>query len=121
MSAPRFHLDENVDPAVAEGLRRRAIDATTARERRLLHATDEEQLRAAASEGRVLVSHDVRTLPSLHAAWLAQGREHAGIILAPVRPVGDLVRALAALWNETNAADLRSRLVWLSRWLRQRP
>jgi branched-chain amino acid transport system permease protein len=28
----RFHLDENVDPAVADGLRRRAVDVTTTQE-----------------------------------------------------------------------------------------
>ncbi len=92
MSAVKFHLDENVNPAVAEGLRLRGFDATTTVGQRLLRASDDKQLRVATAGRRALVSHDVTTLPSLHADWLAAGREHAGIILAPARPVGALVR-----------------------------
>lgn len=34
----RFHLDEHIDPAVADGLRRRHIEVTTAAEAGLLGA-----------------------------------------------------------------------------------
>jgi hypothetical protein len=40
----RFHLDENCDRAVAEGLRRRGVDVTVTPEVGLLSATDEAQL-----------------------------------------------------------------------------
>jgi hypothetical protein len=40
----RFHLDEDVDPAIAEGLRRRGIDVTTTPEVGLLGARDPIQL-----------------------------------------------------------------------------
>ncbi|WP_404783568.1 DUF433 domain-containing protein [Altericista sp. CCNU0014] len=36
----KFHLDENVSNAVAEGLRRRAIDVTTTPEQNLMGASD---------------------------------------------------------------------------------
>ena len=120
MSIVKFHLDENVNPAVAEGLRLRGLNATTTVGRRLLHASDDKQLRVSTASQRVLVSHDVTTLPSLHAAWLAAGREHTGIVLAPARPVGALVRALAALAREVDGAELRSQLVWHSPpWLQR--
>lgn len=38
----RFHLDENVHRAIAEGLRRRGIDVTTTPEVGLLNATDDQ-------------------------------------------------------------------------------
>jgi Domain of unknown function (DUF5615) len=38
----RFHLDENVSNAVAEGLRRRGIDVTTTSEQGLISVSDEE-------------------------------------------------------------------------------
>lgn len=36
----RFHLDENVSTAVAEGLRRRGIDVTTTPEQALIGISD---------------------------------------------------------------------------------
>jgi uncharacterized protein with PIN domain len=54
----RFHLDENVDPAIADGLRRRGVDVTTTQEAGLLRSSDEEQLAFVISEGRILVTHD---------------------------------------------------------------
>ncbi|BAZ23046.1 hypothetical protein NIES4073_39340 [Kalymmatonema gypsitolerans NIES-4073] len=40
----RFHLDENVDPAIALGLRRYGIDVTITSEAGLRGQTDEAQL-----------------------------------------------------------------------------
>jgi hypothetical protein len=117
LSGVRFHLDENVNPAVADGLRSRGFDVTTTVGQHLLRASDDKQLRFSATGRRAFVSHDVTTLPSLHAAWLAARREHAGIILAPARPVGILVRALTALAREVDGTELRSQLLWLSPWL----
>lgn len=54
----RFHLDENVNLAIASGLRRRGIDVTTSGETGLIGASDNEQLQYARREGRVIVSQD---------------------------------------------------------------
>lgn len=54
----RFHLDECVPGAVAEGLRRRRIDVTTTPESALISAVDRDQLAFASKEGRVLVTKD---------------------------------------------------------------
>ncbi|MDM9382549.1 hypothetical protein QUB80_17765 [Chlorogloeopsis sp. ULAP01] len=40
----RFHLDENVDPAIALGLRQVGIDVTTSQEAKLLSRSDLAQL-----------------------------------------------------------------------------
>jgi Domain of unknown function (DUF5615) len=39
----RFHLDENVDPAIGDGLRRRGADVTTTQGVGLTSASDEKQ------------------------------------------------------------------------------
>ena len=70
----RFHLDENVDHAIAYGLRRHSIDVTVTSEVGLLHATDEEQLAFARDNARVIVTHDEDFL-IMHS----QGIPHAGI------------------------------------------
>ena len=54
----RFYLDENMDPEIAEQLRRRGIDALSARDVSLLRVSDDVQLRYAATHGRVLCTKD---------------------------------------------------------------
>jgi predicted nuclease of predicted toxin-antitoxin system len=70
----RFHLDENCPNAIAEGLRRRGIDAATTFDAGLLGATDEEQTAHALAEGRVIFTQD-RDFLAIHAS----GVPHAGI------------------------------------------
>jgi hypothetical protein len=48
----RFHLDENCDRAIAEGLRRRGVDVTTTPEAGLMEAADEAQAAYVLSERR---------------------------------------------------------------------
>ena len=90
----RFHLDENVPSAVAEGLRRRGIEATTTPQAGLLSAGDEKQLDFAHSDGRVLVTCDADFL-RLHD----RGVPHAGIVYSPKgkRSVGELVQVLVMM------------------------
>jgi len=90
----RFHLDENVDPAIAQGLRRRGIDVTTTAEAGLVSASDEEQLSTARSQQRVLITHDADFL-RLHD----RGVPHAGIVYSAAarRSIGELVRGLIVL------------------------
>jgi predicted nuclease of predicted toxin-antitoxin system len=54
----RFHLDENVSNAVAEGLRRRGIDVTTTPEESLISVSDLGQLEFALSQKRVIFTQD---------------------------------------------------------------
>ena len=50
----KFHLDENVSNAIADGLKRRGIDVTTTPEIGLISASDEEQVAFALTEKRVI-------------------------------------------------------------------
>lgn len=90
----RFHLDEHVSPAVAEGLRRRGVDVTTTQEIGLRGSQDSDHLAFALSQQRVLVTHD-RDFPRSHAA----GVQHSGIAYCYQQKysVGDLIRALLVL------------------------
>ncbi len=70
----RFHLDEHIDSAVAEGLRRRGVDVSTTAERNLTGRDDESHWQLVVSEQRVLVTNDSDFL-NFHD----QGRPHWGI------------------------------------------
>ena len=87
----RFHLDEHLSPAIADGLRRRGIDCTTTRDAGLGGATDLEQLEFARRQRRVLVTHD-----SDFVALAAAGQSHFGIVhcRAGPRSVGRILAQL---------------------------
>jgi predicted nuclease of predicted toxin-antitoxin system len=72
--AIKYHLDEHVSNAVAEGLRRRGVDVTTTAQARLISQSDDAQLAFATESDRVLVTHDDDFLRR-HS----RGEPHAGI------------------------------------------
>jgi len=115
--AARLYLDADVDVLLARLLRDEGYDAITAVEANLRTANDEEQLLYAAREGRVLLTYNIRHLAPLHNEWLAQGREHAGIVVSHQyrrQDIGDLVRVVRKLLEVATEDDLRTRLRFLS-------
>src|SRR5687768_2761563 len=70
----RFHLDEHVAHAVAQGLQRLGIDVTTSAEAGLLGAADAEQIAYGIAHRRVIFTEDGDFL-----ALAAAGVEHAGL------------------------------------------
>ena len=106
----RFHLDENVHGAVANGLRLRGIDVTTTQDAKLLGASDEEHLSFARSEHRVIVTHDDDFL-RLHD----QGMLHAGIVYSNPRrrTIGQLVHGLVGLWRNWSREEMHRRIEYL--------
>jgi predicted nuclease of predicted toxin-antitoxin system len=99
-----------MDPAVAEGLRRRGIDVTTTVEAGLMGAADEEQLTYSTANGRVFVTRD-RHFLVLHS----QRVSHAGIAYWHLkrRNVGRLVLDLTLLWRAVAAEDVQGRVEYL--------
>lgn len=87
----RFHLDENVDPAVALGLRRRGIDVTTTADAGLGGATDLTQLDFARREKRVLFTEDSDFL-----SLARENVEHCGIVYChqQSRSIGQMIEFL---------------------------
>jgi uncharacterized protein with PIN domain len=110
LSPIRFHLDENVDHAIAHGLRRHGIDVTVSSETGLLRASDPEQLAFARTEQRVLVTHDEDFL-ILHR----QGMSHAGIAYChPDAPrIGQIIRGLLLIWGVMTPEDMRNHVEFL--------
>jgi len=106
----RFHLDENVHGGVADGLRRRDVDVTTAHDAALLGAADHEHLAFAAAEQRVLVTHD-RDLLGI----AAENPNHSGIVYCSIQKkgVGQIVRALLRLAHTRHTEDMRGQVEFL--------
>ncbi|MGD9635242.1 MAG: DUF5615 family PIN-like protein [Pirellulales bacterium] len=106
----KFHLDENVDHAIARGLQRRSIDVTTSTSAALLSRPDEDQLTFAARERRVLVTHD-RDLLRLHGLGLA----HAGIAYCQSgsKTIGEIVRQLLLMHECLADDEMRGQVEYL--------
>jgi hypothetical protein len=79
----RFQADEDFRMRIIKGLRRRQplIDIQTTSEAGLQGFPDPIRLARAAEQGRMLVSHDVNTMPGHFAAFLASGQHSPGVFL----------------------------------------
>jgi hypothetical protein len=108
-----LYLDEDIHLGIAVALRRRGFDVVATPEAERRGTTDEEQLAFATAAGRCLVTFNRGDFVRLHERYVAEGREHAGIILARQAAIGPMVRALAGFLATATAAELAERLFWL--------
>jgi hypothetical protein len=108
--AIRFYLDENTHGGLAAALRARGIDAISVREVGRLGLPDPDQLAFAASEGRVLVTHDQDYL-ALHAT----GVPHAGIAWChpDAYAVGQLIDALVLVHGAMTPDEMLNHVEYL--------
>lgn len=90
----RFHLDAHVANAIADGLRRRGIDVTTAFEVNLTDASDNEHIEFARVSKRVIFTNDEDFL-----AIAARGVPHAGIVYChqTTRTIGQIIAFLTLM------------------------
>lgn len=107
----RFHLDEDGNRAIADGLRRRGVDVTTTPEAGLVRATDEAQLAYSLAEGRVLFTQD-RDFLRLHAA----GATHPGIAYCDkdTLSIGEILSGLVLIWAVYDPDEMAGKVEYLS-------
>ena len=80
----RAILDEQLSPQIAALLRKVGYDVDAVADREnLVGRSDRIILEVASSEGRAVVTNNIKDFRPLAAEWLAQGRVHAGLILLP--------------------------------------
>lgn len=106
----RFHLDENIDPAIADALRRDGIDVTTTVEAGLRGKDDQTQLAFATSHGRVLVTHDSDFL-----RLAKTDSAHAGIAYCSkvALSVGEMIRSLILIHEVFTPEEISGRVEYL--------
>jgi hypothetical protein len=115
----RFLADENLHAAIVDGLRRRqlTIDIATAVEAGMLHRADPEVLRFAMEQGRVLLTHDARTVPDHLGALLLTlpPEQHSpGVFVIPQRlATGPAIEEILLLWEASEPDEWRDRVTYL--------
>jgi hypothetical protein len=113
----RLYLDEDAQRGgLVRALRLRGVDAPTTNEAGAGEYNDAAQLAYATSQGRVLYSFNIRDFRAIHTAHIAEGKTHAGIILAPQQrySVGEQMRRLLRLIHTVTAEEMRDRIEFLS-------
>ena len=93
----RFALDEDFDDRIAEGVlsRNPAIDILDVKKVGMRGASDHEVLEWAAREGRVLLSHDRRTMRPIAENRVSLGLPMSGLIIMPQREyIGQCVNGI---------------------------
>lgn len=116
MAERRLYFDHDcADGEVVAELRRRGFDCLTTREAGRHLAPDDEQLRFATAQARIILTSNAGHFAALHVEWITTGKEHGGIIVVrQYLPVGSRVRRTVAVVNRI--ADMRNRLEYLSSW-----
>lgn len=104
--------------ALVRALRARGVDVTTALEADMIAREDHEHVDYATAQGRVLYSFNVGDFYRLHGDYLAEGKRHAGMILARQQQytVGDQMRRLLKLIAARSAEEMLNRVEFLSAW-----
>jgi hypothetical protein len=112
---PRFQADADLNETIVLATLRQepAIDFQTATVGGLRGLPDREVLALAASLGRVLVTHDLKTMPRHFAEFIA-GVPSSGVILVPQHlPVGVVSEQILLIWSATDSSEWRNRLLYL--------
>jgi len=81
----RLLTDQDFDHDILRGLIRRIprLDSVTAFEIGMKEATDPQLLTRAAQEGRIIVTHDRKTMPRHATDLMAVGKNIAGVFVVP--------------------------------------
>lgn len=109
----RFLADANFDLVILAAAKRRepALDFQTAPGVGLAGLEDPAVLAVAAQEGRVLLTHDVRTMPRHFAAFIGE-QTSAGVLLVPQSlPRRQVVEDLLVIWVAMEAEEWINRIM----------
>lgn len=115
----RFLADQDFREAIVIGLQRRRpeINIRLVKEIGLLHRPDPEILEYAREQGRMLLTHDKRTMPK-HLddllLTLPPGDHHPGGFLVPQRmATGRAIEELLLIWEASEPEEWQDRFTFL--------
>ena len=116
MSAVRHLFDQDFNGRIVRGVRRRApsLDTVTVQEAGLSDASDSVVLEWAATEGRVVISHDHRTMRAYAEERLKAELLMAGLVLVRQRvPLREAIDNLVLIGETTTAEEWKGKIIFL--------
>lgn len=111
----RFQADADLNEEIVAGVMRRepAIDFQTADEAGLRGLSDPDVLARAASENRILVTHDRRTMPGHFADYILQDVSPGVFIISQQSRVRKAIEELLLIWVASESEEWRNLIVEL--------
>jgi len=109
----RFQADADIRAQIVAAVRERepTIDFASAIDSNLQGLSDPEVLDIAANQGRILVTHDRRTMPDFFRRRLEAGESSPGLFLvSQFAPLGPVVEALVLVWAASDPAEWRNQV-----------
>lgn len=112
----RFIADENIDPDLVLGLRRRVdgLDIVRVQDVGLRTADDPTILQWAADDGRLLVTHDIKTVPDFAHDRVAAGQPMPGVFVVPTSmSIGEAIDELSLIADASKPDEWANKVVYL--------
>jgi len=116
VSALRFVADENLDERLVIAVLRRVDgwDVVRVRDVGRVGGSDADLLKWAARQGRIVITHDVRTMPNAAYARVSARTRMPGVLIVPSGvPSRGVVDDLVLIAEAGVPADFRDRVVFL--------
>lgn len=112
----RFAADENLNNNILRGVRRRSpdLDLVRIQDVGLIHAQDQTILAWAALQGRILLTHDVKTMVGFAYERVMAGLPMPGlVVIRDGSPVGEAIEAILLLAEMGWEGELEGRVEYL--------
>jgi hypothetical protein len=111
----RYQADADLNQAIVTGVLRRepTINFQTAFAAGLEGVKDSGVLAISAQQGRILVSHDRKTMPSEFATFITSNHSSGLIIVSRKLPIEAVIEELVLIWAASGAEEWVDRIAKL--------
>ncbi len=113
MTEVRFQADADLKQAIVAGVSRRQpkLAFQSANEAGFEGLKDADVLAIAARDGRLLVTHDRKTMPTEFGQFILSQRS-AGVLIIPQKfPISEAIDALILVWEVTTAEEWINQII----------
>lgn len=107
MTRVRFQADADLRQAIVSGAIRRQpnLDFQSANQAGLEGVKDPEVLAIAARDGRLLVTHDRKTMPAEFGQFMMSQRSSGVLILSQKLPISEAINVIILVWEASTAEE----------------
>lgn len=111
----RYQADADLNQVIVTGVLRQepTIDFQTAFAAGLKGIKDPEVLAIAAQQGRILVSHDRKTMPSEFAEFIINNQSAGVLIVSRKLAIEVVIEELLMIWSASSAEEWVDRIAKL--------
>ncbi len=113
---PRFQADNDLRSSIRRGVLRRepAVDFASAIDADLDALPDPHVLRLAATQGRILITHDTNTMTRHFRDFLQEGNHSPGVLMVPQESaVSSIIESIVLIWVASAASEWVDQIIWL--------